>query len=390
MKILIISNFFPPNSKGGAEFLIGNLADELSNEHDVSVLTSESSLKFAENVMPKLKMQGSSDNEHKISTSRFVFVGQYNYLITRNVIKAVKPDVILINQLHFVSYAPLFAALRACATAVFVHDLYSFQITPERWGVLGRIRKFFDFLSFMPSTLSVPHALTNSHSTIRSLPKSINIQDYDVAGVGTTFPLDLAQILNEKRPSYSEGCQLAFLGRIGPQKGIHHAIKAVDIIVNKRGNKNIRLDIAGMVWDTKYLDVLKQQVIDSDLSSHVRFVGTLTEKEKFKFLCNADIFLFTSTWVEGHGMSYLESMFCRTPCICTAAGGAAEVLIDEENCLLYEAGNSMGMANAISRLIKDNKLRESIVTEAERMVRERFTIKSFTERCEIYLRKIIT
>ena len=42
------------------------------------------------------------------------------------------------------------------------------------------------------------------------------------------------------------------------------------------------------------------------------------------------------------------------------AGGAKEVLIDEENCLLFEAGNVKQLVEAIHRLLHDRPLRERI------------------------------
>lgn len=281
MNILIISNVFPPNTKGGAEILISHLADQLREKHSVTILTSESDQKFLDHVLPRLKLWGGTYEQNKhITRNRYIYVGYYNYRVTRKTILAINPDVILISQLRNVSYAPLIAALRTHPVAVFIHDIYSLPLTRKRSGILALIQKVYDAMRYMPSSLTIPYAISNSHASIQGLPASVTINHFDIVGVGIPIPKSLPRLLETRRCMRPSECRLGYLGRITPEKGIHDAIHSVNILVHQQGRTEITLDIAGLEWNKDYLNELKQLVVEYNLSTYVNFVGPLSQDAK--------------------------------------------------------------------------------------------------------------
>jgi glycosyltransferase involved in cell wall biosynthesis len=48
------------------------------------------------------------------------------------------------------------------------------------------------------------------------------------------------------------------------------------------------------------------------------------------------------------------------PVVATGRGGSGEYLRDEENCLLFEAGDARALAHALTRLAESPSLRERV------------------------------
>jgi len=48
------------------------------------------------------------------------------------------------------------------------------------------------------------------------------------------------------------------------------------------------------------------------------------------------------------------------PVVATGRGGSGEYLCDEENCLLFEAGDAPGLAGALRRLADEPELRSRL------------------------------
>jgi spore coat protein SA len=82
-------------------------------------------------------------------------------------------------------------------------------------------------------------------------------------------------------------------------------------------------------------------------------------------------------------------MSCGLPCVCAAVGGAKEILLDADNCLLVEAGNIQQMAQAIVRVLADERLRKDLSQRALQMIENCFAIDLFAQRCEKVLRACV-
>ena len=93
------------------------------------------------------------------------------------------------------------------------------------------------------------------------------------------------------------------------------------------------------------------------------------------------MFVFPSLWEEGLGQTYLEAMSCGLPCICTAAGGAKEILKNEVNCLLFDPNNVSQLTQAIQQILSDQPLRERIIQQGRQIVEQQFSISAFAQRC---------
>ena len=112
------------------------------------------------------------------------------------------------------------------------------------------------------------------------------------------------------------GSYLAFVGRIHPDKGVHHAI---DLALAS----GIPLLIGAIIQDEGYFRELVEPRIDGD---RVRFIGPVTPEQRDELLGNALATLHLTTIPERFGLVMAESMATGTPVIGFDRGSVREVV----------------------------------------------------------------
>ena len=111
---------------------------------------------------------------------------------------------------------------------------------------------------------------------------------------------------------------LAFLGRMSPEKGPHHAIA----IAKQAG---LPLKMAGKV------DPVDEEFFEREVKPHidgvqVQFLGEAKHAEKNELMGRAIATLFPITWREPFGLVMIESMAAGTPVIAMRMGSTPEVI----------------------------------------------------------------
>lgn len=198
----------------------------------------------------------------------------------------------------------------------------------ERAGEFDLIHNNYDFLPLTYSRLISPPMLTTVHGfsidqfrlVYRKYRQSrfVSISDADrdpylpyVATVYNGIRLDDFSY-NPDPDDY-----LAFVGRIHPDKGVHHAVE----VARSTGR---HLIIAGIIQDQEYFDTL----IRPSLGQGVEFVGPVGPQERDEIFTDAYASLHLTTIPERFGLAIAESMACGTPVIGMDRGSVPEVVED--------------------------------------------------------------
>jgi glycosyltransferase involved in cell wall biosynthesis len=145
--------------------------------------------------------------------------------------------------------------------------------------------------------------------------------------------------------------RLLHVGRLHPDKGIHHAVAAL-----ARLPERARLTFAGS-WDPRDEQTLEAQVRDLGLEQRVTMLGQRPPAEIAALYREHDVLLFPVVWSEPWGLVPLEAMGCGCPVIATGRGGSGEYLRDDDNCLLVPAEDPGAIAAAVERLAESPELR---------------------------------
>jgi glycosyltransferase involved in cell wall biosynthesis len=167
------------------------------------------------------------------------------------------------------------------------------------------------------------------------------------------------------------GEYLAFLGRMGPEKGCHHAIA----VARETGRP---LKIAAKCREPAERAYFAQ-LIEPQLGGSIEYLGEIGHEEKVQLLRDARVTLFPIDWEEPFGLVMLESLACGTPVVATRRGSVPEVLEHGRTGIVVERHEDLAGAVADADRLDP--------AECRRAVEERFSPEQLVRR---YLRAFRT
>ncbi|EAW34658.1 glycosyltransferase family 4 protein [Lyngbya sp. PCC 8106] len=166
--------------------------------------------------------------------------------------------------------------------------------------------------------------------------------------------------------------QLAWLGRIAPEKALEDAVLAAKIT-------GIPLKIMGKMQDESYWQKINQDYPDAP----IEYLGFLSTNELQKHLRECQALLMTPRWVEAFGNVAIEALACGVPVIAYRRGGTAEIVREGETGWLVEPDSVEGLVEAIKKLDKIDRLwcRKQAETE--------YSLEAWGHRVEKWLFEVI-
>ncbi len=166
---------------------------------------------------------------------------------------------------------------------------------------------------------------------------------------------------------------LAFLGRLSPEKGPHHAIE----IAKRTGYP---LKIAGKV-DRVDVDYFEQEIKPHIDGEQIQYLGEANHIQKNHLMGNAIATLFPITWREPFGLVMVESMVAGTPVIALELGATSEVIAHEKTGFLCQ--NVDECIEAVHRIDEIDRI------ACRRHVEEKFGVKQMVDGYEAVYRQLL-
>ncbi len=216
--------------------------------------------------------------------------------------------------------------------------------------------------------------IADSTSSKEELMKYYKVPDEDIAVI--PLGVDLNEYkplqknkLTEPRRKYridENDTVLLIVATEFYRKGMVELIRAVDIIINRRGHKNIKLIVVGKAavegsrkGDTYYRELASKLGV----GSKVLFTGHINDLNSHYNL--ADIFVFPTKY-EAFGIPTLEAMAAGLP-VLNSKIGAGELITDGIDGIHLENPNNIEeIADKLEMLINDEKLRKLLGKNARK------------------------
>ncbi len=148
--------------------------------------------------------------------------------------------------------------------------------------------------------------------------------------------------------------QLAWVGRIAPEKGLEDAVAASQIT-------NIPLKIMGKIQD----DLYWQKICQDYPNAPLEYLGFLSTNQMQQVVRECKASLMTPHWIEAFGNVAIESLACGVPVICYRRGGPVEIIQDGKTGFLVESDSVNGLVDAIAHLDEINRYTCRHQAEAE-------------------------
>jgi glycosyltransferase involved in cell wall biosynthesis len=147
--------------------------------------------------------------------------------------------------------------------------------------------------------------------------------------------------------------RLLFVGGLSQRKGIAYLFEAVNAL-----GKNVELTIVGHKASDQCV------ALDTELSKH-KWIPNLPHDKILKLMREHDVFVFPSIF-EGFGLVITEAMSQGTPVITTERTAGPDLIKDNENGWLVEAGSTEELIRIIEKLIE----RPDMIAEAGKAAME--------------------
>jgi glycosyltransferase involved in cell wall biosynthesis len=186
-------------------------------------------------------------------------------------------------------------------------------------------------------------------SKIRYIPNGVDTSVF--------FP-ESKEEAREKLKLSQEKRYVLFVGRMSRFKGIEYLIKSIDLLKKEYLDLTLLLVYGGGFKDE--IQRLKKLSEDLNINDSVEFVGSVPKTGALRTYYNAaDICIFPSL-SEPFGIVTIEALACKKPVVGTKGHIGGGVLKHEENALLAEIKSPESLAENISMLLDDNKLRDKL------------------------------
>jgi len=184
----------------------------------------------------------------------------------------------------------------------------------------------------------------------------------------------------KKELGVAQGCRLVgMIGRMVPIKGCHYFLQAAHEII--KVDPRVRFVLVGDGILRANLEFECQQL---GISKAVTFLGW--RKDLCKIYADLDVVVLSSL-NEGTPLSVIEAMAAGKGVVATEVGGVSDVVTSGETGLLVPPKDSKALAEAVLRLLRDEKLRRGLEERAKASVYPKYDISRLTQDMEnLYLR----
>lgn len=284
-------------------------------------------------------------NVKQILTSRYLSFRE-GYRLSRLI--RDEPDIVHLPNHHFAR----FALFRKNPYIVTVHDLVRFYFPFDPEKLSERISLKLDIWNIKRSS----HIIAISQHTRNDLMKYMKIPEgritviYDGIDREIYRPYDVKLRLLDKP-------YILYVGSERPRKNLRSLFEAFAVLKKEFPDlKLLKVGPAGR-YD-EYRRNSEKQLSRLGIKNDVAFIDYVSEYDLVSYYCSAELLAYPSFY-EGFGLPPLEAMSCGCPVVASNASSIPEVVGDAG--LLVSPHDIEGLAQAMRRVLADNKLRGDMV-----------------------------
>jgi glycogen synthase len=395
MRLAFITNLYPPYVIGGNEMLCEEMVAALRRRgHQVSVICGRGKRITADGVHAELEIDLDRKEETFLGgrlpspweAFKLHLFSPGSYRTTRQLLRALDPDLIVIWNLYMVSMSPLLAARRhGRPVAVHVFDKWLYYSLADLESLLQPVVPW--------KRLALRIARRTVQPLVRRLARPEHViaasrfmKDFYVrAGFDDeTLEVELLGIPTREFAAVSrapraagETLRLLFIGALWEGKGPLTAVRALARLRALGVNATLAICGEGV---QHFIEALRQLISEEGLSAYVTLSGRVP-RIRVRALCQLhDVLVFPSEWDEPFAAVPLEAMSCGMAVVATTAGGTPEAIDDSETGLLVPPRDPDALAAAVRRLAEDDGLRLRLGQRAAQVVRQRFEFDDYVDR----------
>jgi glycosyltransferase involved in cell wall biosynthesis len=318
MKILFISNFYPPHHIGGYELGAYAVHQELiKHGHKVTVLTSNYG------TMKSPSIDGIRRNlAYSFDSSRLVSITNLvrNATLLRWTIKQELPDLVICWGLLFTSFGLLYTLPTNKPILLYISDNSYIHGDPAFRMIAKMIKIVNEFSSLVSVNLK--------KNPIDLVATSEYIKQNLVTTEWYEKPVRVVNwgLLGDLRPlkPVTSNLRIVLGGRLSEDKGQLFALRVLQhILANNMLNVSISIRLLSDIGSDDYSRLVQTEV--GLLAKHCQVcVGAVTHCEVNGILSESDVFILPSKWQEPFSTMLVQALCNGCVCVAGDVGGNAE------------------------------------------------------------------
>jgi glycogen synthase len=395
MRIVILTNEYPPHVYGGAgvhvEYLVKELVQLDDRAHDIQVLC------FGEQCTQERNLRVEGVDPHFLPPAQDPHHQKFLETLVRDIVMAGSVAAADIVHAH-----TWYAHLAGCLLKSLLGSrlvLTTHSLEPHRPWKVEQLGSAYHASSWVERTAyqnadgvvavseamqrDVRHLYGVSVDKTRVIHNGIDVHEYR--------PRPNPAVLQSYHIDPDQPFVL-FVGRITRQKGIMHLINAIQFL-----QPGLQVVLCAGAPDTPELGQEMGERLEAarrDSPNTIIWVPEMVPRgHVIALYTQASIFICPSVY-EPFGIINLEAMACETPVVASAVGGIPEVVVHGETGFLvpfepvgahdFEPKEpeqfSKNLAAAVNRLLDDATTRQEMSRKARRRVEEYFSWSSIARR----------
>ena len=362
VKIIIATPIYPPEIGGPATYT-REIALRLKGTHEVTIVAYTD----VPDTIPGVKLVAVRKAQSfpirfvKYSIALWVASKDADLIYAQNAMAAGLPSA-LVSMLRGTPYALKFVGDEAWERATQHHltdKLWEDFLDQSEGGL--RIRLMMLIQGFVLRRARI--VTTPSRYLIEELIRAYGIKrertvvNYNAAEENEILPFAPALLPH----------QICTTARLIDLKKIDGIIEALAIV--RRAYPDATLVIGGDGPEMERLKALRERL---ELTEAVTFLGRISRAETWQLRKRSGVYVLNSTH-EGLPITVLTSFAAGIPMVATNVPGTNEAVYHEDTGLLIEPGDTDALAHAIERLFKDGELRERVIKNGLKILKEKFS-----------------
>ena len=283
-----------------------------------------------------------------------------------------------------------------------IHFPFSFMFPLKKWE--KSILTMYDLQhEYMPQNFSITQLVIRRKNYPESIKNSdlvIAISKFTKENIIEKYHTDLDKIIvnyigyakefekkdKEKKIKIKEKFNLSERYIFYPAATWHHKnhLKLLEAFrkIKREEDSNINLVFSGTKMNAQPL--IDNKIKDLGLTDCVLQLGRLNFEDLVHIMQGAHVLAFPSLF-EGFGIPVIEAMASRVPVACSNTTSLPEIA--KGASIMFDPNDSNEIANAITRILNDNKLRKKLITKGNERIKE-FTWKNIAIKTLRYYEKV--
>jgi glycosyltransferase involved in cell wall biosynthesis len=397
MRILAISDLYPPDMRGGAEVVTAEAVDGLRERgHEVVVATgargpARAHVRACLEYRPSPRWQGGRAwlaPWREAADYRRAFHNPQNEAVIKGLLEDLGPDVVYLGCVSGVGPCSVLRALREHPGPVVAH-LHEYWLPTLLHGDgqlsglrLPRLKRLLIGLDArrdlrLSSMIAVSRALSD-----RYVEAGFNADMIEVIPYG----FRLSSVERQRKPPLDDELRLLYVGRLDPEKGAYLLLKRLAAVAAEAGGRRIRCDLLGPPGPPAYMRRLHELRSADALRGSVRLLGSVQRETTLRLYAHYDAVVVPSLWQEPFSLVVVEALAAGTAVVASRHVGAAEWFEDGRDLLLFSPEAPWELDRALRLLRDEPGLSARLAAAGGRKARQVFDRERFLDRLESHLR----